>query len=343
MNSDCPPPVMQQTLSACGTTISLPLLIDKLKRLTEGLHLTETPDVSRVSLISRISLTTPADPRTRQRDDLRSRMKIEGFIHMTPRPEDWRGIPLATMRKAVACLAAHGIPPVFAFVCDEFWLAYMKLQKIIAAALDSEEYFLLPDFWVWHVSASAGEAGWDIHRDAGPRALRLDGSTGALSVWIPLSPVDSFTGCMMVVPKNRDSDYGTDRVCQTAFEVRDIRSLEGNAGDIMIWSQALLHWGSRGSHLSTQPRISMSMGIQATDLSPLNLPLLRPDRIPGIGLRLEMIAKQLLQYEKATGLSGQWIHYARLIFASGFSGLLYDLPAEWRIAGGAYADSSASG
>ena len=35
----------------------------------------------------------------------------------------------------------------------------------------------------------------------------------------------------------------------------------------MMWSQAVLHWGSRGSPLSDLPRISMSMGVQVDSLA----------------------------------------------------------------------------
>ncbi len=135
----------------------------------------------------------------------------------------------------------------------------------------------------------------------------------------------------MLVPKNQDEAYGSDMVSQTLFDVRDVRALFGDTGDVMVWSQALMHWGGRGSAFADRPRVSMSMGMQLCRLAPFNSPLLKPDVLPSIGLRLEMIAKQLLQYEQAGKVGSAWCHFARVLLASGLSGLTYDLPIEWRL------------
>lgn len=317
------PLVMQQCFTPDRMGVSLPAMVSLFQTLAFGLHLADDAFVARQT-----PMPLPSGDVARS---LRERMKIEGFFQVKPKKEDWGGLPLDAMRDLVVRLVEAGIPPVFAFVFDEFWLAYAKLRHVIAVALADTHYWQLPDFWVWHVRADAGEAGWDIHRDLGVRSLRPDGDAGAISVWIPLTYVDSFTGCMMLVPKDRDPEFGSGLVLQSDLDLRDIRALHGHAGDVMVWSQALMHWGSRGSGFSEQPRISMSMGMQRSDHAPFNQPLLRADILPRIGLRLELIAKQLLQYEKAAGVAPSWAQFARVTLASKLSELTYDLPPEWRL------------
>ncbi|HVJ36524.1 MAG TPA: phytanoyl-CoA dioxygenase family protein [Stenotrophomonas sp.] len=256
-------------------------------------------------------------------------MALEGYYAFRAHGR-WRGHPLQAMATVVARLAQAGIPPVFCFLADEFWISYARLQPLLKSALEGEDYWLLPDFWAWHVDPAAGEAGWSLHRDLGARSLTADGAAGALSVWIPLVPVDSFSGCIMLVPRNRDAGHAEGRVNAADFGGQDIRTLNADAGDVMIWSQSLLHWGSRGSLLCERPRISISMALQRRSLPAFNPPLLRPDVLPDPALRLELIAKQLLQYEATGKLAPVWAEVARRLLGSGLSGLEYDLPDAWK-------------
>lgn len=321
MFKDSAPPITRQCFTPDGQRVRLDETVALLHTFGRSLHVEDHAFLGQQRQIEPDSDVVAA---------IRARMTLEGFAQFSP-ADDERDTPtLDAMRDTVVGLVRAGIPPVFAFVFDEFWITYWRLQKIIQAALDTDTYLLLPDFWVWHVNARAGQAGWGMHRDAGVKSLRPEGGTGALSLWIPLTPVDSTTGCIMLLPKHRDPNYGTGRVSQTEFDVRDIRALPGRAGDLMMWSQALLHWGGRGSTLSDVPRVSMSIGVQASCLSPLNQPLLRPDVVASVGLRLEMIAKQILQYERVSAIDSSWVHFARVVLTSGLSGLVYTLPDDWR-------------
>lgn len=60
-------------------------------------------------------------------------------------------------------------------------------------------------------------------------------------------------------------------------------------------------------------------------------PLLKSDVLPDAGLRLELIAKQILQYERFASVEPAWAHFARVLLASGLSGLVFDIPVEWRL------------
>ncbi|WP_174942231.1 phytanoyl-CoA dioxygenase family protein [Burkholderia lata] len=322
MSRENAPEITRPCLTDDGQRVRLDEVVALLLSFGPGLHVEDHAFVGR---------QRPIEVAQDIADAIHARVALEGFAQFTPGDDVRSTLPLAAMRDMVTSLVQAGIPPVFAFVCDEFWLTYWRLHRIIQAALGADTYQLMPDFWVWHVRANAGQAGWSMHRDAGARSLLPDGRAGALSLWIPLTPVDSSTGCVMLLPKHRDPDYGTDRVSQAEFDVRDIRALPGLAGDLMMWSQAVLHWGGRGSPLSDMPRISMSMGVQVDSLGPLNPPLLKSDVLPDAGLRLELIAKQILQYERFASIEPAWAHFARVLLASGLSGLVFDIPDAWRL------------
>ncbi|WP_175425861.1 phytanoyl-CoA dioxygenase family protein [Trinickia violacea] len=323
MNINSVAPLIEQCTTTDGSRFKLDRAVAAFRQFGKNLHADDIAHVTLQRQAMRLSEQSVSA--------IAKRMDVEGYMHYQPAPDIRRALDIAKMRDVVVSLARAKIPTVFAFVYDEFWLTYWEFHNVIKAALGQREFFLLPDFWVWHVDAKEGEAGWAIHRDAGARSLLSDRETGAVSAWIPLVDVNTVTGCVMVVPKERDPDFGTDRVSQITFDVRDIRALPGCAGDLMLWDQALLHWGSRGSVFSETPRISMSIGIQVASLSPLNLPLLKPDVLPSVGLRLEMVAKQILQYSRHAAVAPEWCDVARVIFASGLSGITYELPPDWRL------------
>ncbi len=101
---------------------------------------------------------------------------------------------------------------------------------------------------------------------------------------------------MYVVPAHRDPTYNSPQEDERKFGLGDIRALVAEAGEVLCWNQALLHWGSRSSDLAPAPRISLSMEFQRGDLPPFNNPLLDPGLFPDLRGRLVLIAKQLVQY-----------------------------------------------
>jgi hypothetical protein len=225
-------------------------------------------------------------------NDIHRRMRTEGYF----RTRHDFGLDLAALAQAIGGLVADGFPPVFAFVYDEFWSLFHALDPIYGNLLGG--YGLLPDFWVWHVDASQGDAGWKPHRDKGRLSLRPDGTPLSLSTWIPLSDATPLNSCMYVVPADRDPTYGTERETEWLFDLPSIRALPAQPGDVMMWTQALMHWGSRGSREETRPRISVSMEVQSTETAPFNRPFLPSGQMVPFDLRLPLIGKQILQYRQ---------------------------------------------
>ena len=224
---------------------------------------------------------------------IRDLVRREGYCQLPP--VVW-ALPFDQMTALIARLDAAGIPVAFAFVFDEFWTLFLKLHSIIEALL-GPGYLRLPDFWVWFVDPRRGDSGWRPHRDKTSATLRADGSPTSLTVWLPLTDATPLNGCMYMVPADRDPTYNTPEQGTWKFAHQDIRALPAQAGAILMWNQAVVHWGSSGSPRETQPRISVALEFQAGDVAPYNTPLMPPFTIPGFESRLQLIAKQILQYQ----------------------------------------------
>jgi hypothetical protein len=223
-------------------------------------------------------------------DDLGGRIRQEGYFRLR---HDF-GTDLAILAATVRGLSADGIPPVFAFVYDEFWALFQALDSLYGGLLGPYGY--LPDFWIWNVDPQNGDAGWTPHRDKGYASLRADGSPISLTTWIPLSDATPLNSCMYLVPADADPTYGTPREAEWRFELPSVRALPAAPGDVLVWNQAVLHWGSRSSWRETQSRVSIAFEFQATDTPAFNRPLLPSSEVVPFETRLALIGKQIMQY-----------------------------------------------
>ncbi len=222
---------------------------------------------------------------------IRALVVEEGYFHASniAWPMD-----VAVMAETVRALDRAGLPPVFAFIYDEFWIPFYRLQPIYAGLLG--EYAMLPDFWVWNVDPARGDSGWRPHRDKGQMALFPDGSPKSMTTWMPLSKATPLNGCMYIVPATQDPTYNTPQDKEWKFDHAAILALPAEAGDVFMWNQAVLHWGSRTSPRGGASRVSMAFEFQRADVAPFNQPLMAPLAFHPFGFRLRLIAKQVLQY-----------------------------------------------
>lgn len=204
------------------------------------------------------------------------------------------GLDLPRMVETVRALSRAGAAPAFAFIYDEFWIPFRRLDPIIRSLLGP--YALVPDFWAWDVDATRGESGWAPHRDRGAVSLFPDGSPKSLTVWLPLTPATPLSSCMYVVPRGADPGYGTAGESEHTFAHQGIRALPALPGDVLIWNQALLHWGSQASGLAPESRVSIAAQFQRLDQPPMREPLLDPSHVLSFEMRLQLIVTQVMGY-----------------------------------------------
>jgi hypothetical protein len=222
--------------------------------------------------------------------DLTAGFREDGYVQGKT---DW-GLDLDAMADAVRALSAANVSPLFAFVYDEFWRPYFKLHRFVAVLLGGS-YGLLPEFSILDVDPKSGGAGWRPHRDKGRQSLLEDGAPKSVTAWISLTPATPLNGCIYVVPPRHDPTYGTTEETELRFEYQSIRALPVEAGDFLIWNQALCHWGGKTS-AAAAPRVSMALQFQRADLPAFAEPLLAPLQVLSLKARVQLIARQLHRY-----------------------------------------------
>jgi len=218
----------------------------------------------------------------------------------------------ARLAAAAAKLASIGVPPVFCMVYDDFWTPAFRLRKVMKAAFGAEAA-LLPALWVWHIDPVKSESGWKPHREVGYEALFPDRRPRALSAWIALTQATPLNGCMYVVPADRDPTYGTANDIKHEFALGDIRALPAEPGDVLLWNQALLHWGAHASERAASPRVSMSFEFMHAGEEPYYRPVVEPRTIQRFEDRLKLIGRQILRYRHLYELPPQLEALARAL------------------------------
>lgn len=217
----------------------------------------------------------------------------EGYTHLI---DPGLEAPFSDITNTFNSITSLGLPPVFSFAYNELWELRTQLRGILSHLLN-DEYQQLPDFWAWKVTA--GEAGWPPHRDKSTVALLPDNKPKSVTVWIPLNQASPLNSCMYVLPADRDKAYYLPNTPGGGLpgKLNDIRALPANPGDILIWNQNLLHWGSHSaSNHNLKPRMNIAFEFQRSDVPAFNKPLLNPHTLPSFQQRLALIARQVLQY-----------------------------------------------
>jgi phytanoyl-CoA dioxygenase PhyH len=226
-----------------------------------------------------------------QENNLATEIVREGYIHLV---QPGFQIQFAEIAKLFNDIVSLNLPPVFAFVYDELWMIQSHLSKLIEVLLEHKAA-LLPDFWAWRVMP--GEAGWKPHRDKIAGSLFQDKRPKSLTVWVPITKAHPLNSCMYVLPAGQDEEYALENSVKGVGSLHDMRALPAEAGDVLIWTQHLFHWGSRAadSH-NLPPRMSVAFEYQRLDVQPFRKPLLSVEEPLSFEERLALIGKQIMQY-----------------------------------------------
>jgi hypothetical protein len=232
-------------------------------------------------------------------------MDTDGYFHEVSALNKYQ-VEIKELVSFIKKLNRENLPPVLAFYADFPWIAFQSLNQIFSEQLE-KDFLYLPCFWAWFVDPKKAQAGWLPHRDKGARkGLFANGDPKALTCWIPLTEATPLNGCMYIIPKQHDLNYGiagADGLNINGLPV--IRALPGKPGDIFVWDQTLFHWGAQTSEFASEPRLSMALELQSNRAEHFKSPVLNPNELISERLRLKLIGKQMLQYDHMHLLSDE--------------------------------------
>jgi len=139
------------------------------------------------------------------------------------------------------------------------------------------------DMLAWYIDPKLNQAGFSPHRDRQPNSLAdlkqsfySDGQAKYVTHWIALADATPENSCLYVIPKQFDPGYlqGDDmseeeeddqsdplsRALNTKQSYQNIRALPRTAGQSVIFTHRILHWGSKGNPnaLNNHPRVAIS-------------------------------------------------------------------------------------
>lgn len=308
--------------ACCIVIMSMPHLVASLtyeeassvqfwEDLAPDMHVFSAEYVSTINVLRTSNAT---------REHLRALMKEEGYVELEP--QDFYPVDVPQLVTTNERLFQAGIPLPFCFMYDEFWLLYVMLHEVIGSFLGTD-YLRLPDFWSWRIDPLKEEKGWGPHRDKIFGTIGEDGLPKSLTVWIPLTDATPLNGCIYLLPANRDPTYNTfsnssrlESLPWTSF-IADFRALPVKAGSVLMWNQQVMHYGSHASKRAASPRFSIAFEFQSSDIKPLNEPLQHPLSLPTVEDRLQLIAKQILQYQHMYRLDKTTSQFAQKIIERG--------------------------
>ena len=219
----------------------------------------------------------------------------------------------AALADAVERLHEAGLPASFVLLYDEAWAAVSRASAAVAASSGGNECNF--DVLAWRINPGAGDAGFAPHRDRQPddaaATFREDGSAKYVTAWVPFVDAVPENSCLYCVPAQHDPGYlrgddesGAVDPLQAALPskeaFRNIRALPARAGDAVVFTHRIIHWGSAGRAGYPTPRVNVSLGCtrEGEDYEP---PYLSRDAnlpFPPVPLRSALVAAQMLLYHE---------------------------------------------
>jgi len=220
----------------------------------------------------------------------------EGYLCL---PRIFDASSLMPIHQGIEALARSGFPPVFIYLYDQPYALFAKLTELISHFL-APQFGLLPNFWAWNISPTAGARGWPPHQDCQAKTRFSDGAGGetliSMSLWVPLTAATLENGCMSVLPRSAEDHYDLPLVDVDAIDPDDAVALPVEAGSVLAWSQDLYHWSNRVTGAAEGRRVSVSFEFQNQAFDPLAKPLLEVCSPPAFDQRLHLVRQQISKY-----------------------------------------------
>lgn len=241
----------------------------------------------------------------------KSALEQSGYSCVEDLAWDNVGISMQAIADTMEALRTRGLPPVFVFMYDEAWLLWERLFGMAAAILGDADVKLDASIFAWALQPGGGKGavgnnfGRPHRDDSYSDCHSADGRLKVLSVWLPVVPVSTVSGCMYVVPASHDPlfsqpEHEHHMQPEKQMPWAHIRALPAAAGDVLMWKGNLIHWGSACDAYVEQPRKSVASAFYASGAS---------DELEGISrlrlraglathVRLKLIIRALLTYER---------------------------------------------
>mmetsp|Transcript_25596 Transcript_25596/g.56108 ORF Transcript_25596/g.56108 Transcript_25596/m.56108 type:complete len:529 (-) Transcript_25596:35-1621(-) len=259
------------------------------------------------------------------------------------------------VRNGIEALHKQDLPATFILLFDESWHLACQSKRVLQKATHEKNVFNY-DLLAWYISP--GSPGFSPHRDRQPddppSTFHSDDQEAKfVTNWIALSDATPENSCLYVIPKPYDPGYTTgdidsvaddkdssgdgcgDRVTDPLHRAlsskesfQHIRSLPRKAGQSILFTHRIIHWGSQGdpttdhdddddgnesstSTTSVSPRIAISFVCSDPEYeAPLlvnhakyfssdsnaNADNNTPVQLPPLHIRLLLVCAQLLIY-----------------------------------------------
>lgn len=232
------------------------------RELNPELTVSDEPPIARARIL---------DDRWAGDAEAQTHLRTEGFLVAPP---IFDSDDCARLRAAVTRIVDAGLPPGCALVYDEIYRVITSLGRVLEPILGPTPALMPEDSWVFFVPpGDAALTYWTAyapHRDwaGGDPALQNGGLPTMLATWVALSDAGADNSCMYVVPSHCDRGYLTRgaSVDPDDFRLQDVRACPVVAGQMLLFSTHLVHWGSRSSRTAPHPRVSLSLFAQRADM-----------------------------------------------------------------------------
>ena len=175
------------------------------------------------------------------------------------------------VREGIECLHKQGLPATFILLFDETWRLACQSKHVLEQASHKKNVFNY-DLLAWYIPQ--GSPGFSPHRDRqpddAPSTFHSDDQAKFITNWIALSDATPENSCLYMIPKPFDPGYTTGdidsvddkgdcekdetgssadplhRALSSKEAFQKIRCLPRKAGQSILFTHRIIHWGSRG-------------------------------------------------------------------------------------------------
>jgi len=216
----------------------------------------------------------------------------------------------------------HSIPATFILLFDQTWELAQLAKRSLGECTHTKNVFNF-DVLAWYIDPSENVAGFSPHRDRqpedAPSSFHKCQQAKYVTMWTALSEATPENSCLYVIPKQFDPGYtlGDDALVDEHVDnteggdplsraltgkeaYQHIRALPRKAGESVLFTHRIMHWGSRGNPHSHQkePRIAISFVCSDPEFekSYVDTKYFEGDSFPPFRIRLLLVCAQLLIY-----------------------------------------------